>query len=1049
MPVLNFNQRVILGFGVILLLLAVSGVSSLWNLYGIDRSNTRVNDIAVPMVQQGNAVQIELLKLANLSALGFNAQQQEAFQPYETQFSNTVPQFNQRYDRLQLLSQQDAAMQSSVASIRTHYEAYTAAVQEMFAAKQAAIRARQRTDESANALIGKVDDVASAMTNLIFYEPPSEYAEDMAVAAGSADQADAIFARMVPEIQKLQRGQDLEEAQERFLGIETNVMNAMEFFEHAAGIMGPFDDDNLVPAVREAVAALSAELARERNILYFKEQQLAERDKAVTWFDTSNEAVNQAVTGLDALLATVDEQFGRLQGELSSSLDFGLKSTVIILLILFVLATQNFISMRRAIQRKMDDLAKLNGIGSALAAARSQDSALQEVLQALSVKIGIEQGSVYLFNKAKQLEAKAFLPPRAIPEDSKALPFTLGEGVIGHAAEAKQTIFVPDTSKDKTYVRTNEQEKPRALLCVPLLDKDLLIGVMNFSGDINAVNFADSDYEFVSSAATSLVTTIKNIRMVEVIEEHNRTLEKKVEERTAALKQKNDDIANMLQNMNQGLFTITQGGIIHPEYAAYLETIFDTRHIAQRHFVDLLFQYSTTSQDMIDQVATSVESIVGEDSMMYEFNEHLLAREFTLTLPEQPQKLLELDWNPIIDDTETVIKLMVTVRDVTALKALQAEADAQRQELLIIGEVLAIDAEKCQAFFQGSERFIARCRELISQTRDKNADVLAELFRNMHTVKGNARTYGFKQITETVHLVENSYDQLRKEAEAVWQPEQLLSELDDAERVIQRYADVFHHKLGRGADSEVIRLPRATAETLLDDLQQLQSTPLSPPVYHLAQRTYQALISTEALPIQQVISGVLTSVQSLAGELGKPVPNMQIDDGGLLIRHDAHSMLNNVFMHVFRNAMDHGIEQPADREAAGKPAQGNITLQAELVGDMARFKVSDDGRGIALTRIFKKAQESGLYAADAPRPPASEIANLIFASGFSTAEQVTEVSGRGVGMDAVKSFLQSEGGSIAVELADGDETADFRNFITVLNLPVRFIVQAPRFALAS
>ena len=106
--------------------------------------------------------------------------------------------------------------------------------------------------------------------------------------------------------------------------------------------------------------------------------------------------------------------------------------------------------------------------------------------------------------------------------------------------------------------------------------------------------------------------------MVEVIEEHNRDLEKKVQERTLALKQKNDDIANMLSNMQQGLFTIIEGGIIHPEYAAYLETIFETRQIANRNFADLLFNHSNLSQDVIDSAVTSVASIVGEDVMLDE-----------------------------------------------------------------------------------------------------------------------------------------------------------------------------------------------------------------------------------------------------------------------------------------------------------------------------------------------------------------------------------------------------------------------------------------------
>jgi chemotaxis protein histidine kinase CheA len=319
----------------------------------------------------------------------------------------------------------------------------------------------------------------------------------------------------------------------------------------------------------------------------------------------------------------------------------------------------------------------------------------------------------------------------------------------------------------------------------------------------------------------------------------------------------------------------------------------------------------------------------------------------------------------------------------------------------------------------------------------------------MHTVKGNARTYGLKKITETVHLIENSYDHLRKNDEAVWQPEVLLQELSSAQQSLAEYSQVFYQKLGRSADTNVVKLPRAQVQQLVSTLNTVVPANVPESLQGLLRDTYATLISADAKPMGEVISGVLSSVASLADELGKPKPKITLDDGGLLIRNEANSLLNNVFMHVFRNAMDHGIEKLAARVAAGKSEQGHIQLTTTLENGMASFAVRDDGKGIALTRIYHKAIEQGMYAADAPRPPAAEIANLIFASGFSTAEQVTEVSGRGVGMDAVKSFLQSEGGNIEVMLDAGAEDADFRSFSTVLRLPAKYFIEPPELAVAS
>ena len=618
------------------------------------------------------------------------------------------------------------------------------------------------------------------------------------------------------------------------------------------------------------------------------------------------------------------------------------------------------------------------------------------------------------------------------------------KGIIGKAAESKKVIFVPNTAKDSSFV-SQENDNPRALICVPLIDKEMLVGVINLSGDVKSVAFADSDYEFVSSVARSLVTTIKNIRMREVIEEQNRNLEAKVEERTAELRQKNNDIANMMANMHQGLFTITPGGLVHQEYAAYLEQIFETDRIADRNFADLLFSNTTAGSDAVDQNITAVDAIVGEDEMMYDFNSHCLLTEMTIRMKEGSEKILEMDWDPIIgQDSGEVDKLMVTVRDVTELKALEAEAEEQKKELEIIGEILAVDTRKFAEFLKTSQEFIADCRSIIEETQDKDLDVVAKLFRNMHTVKGNARTYGLNNVTNVVHEVESTYDSLRKEEDMQWDQAQLLRELDEASEIVERYAHMFNEKLGRGgeATADVVSLDPQRVSSWLDKIKSITSSELDGHVKDIVAEAYNMIVTIGSKPLSEVLSDVVTSVGSLAEQLGKAQPDITIDDGGIFIEKDAHSMLNNIFMHVFRNAMDHGIEGAEERANKGKLASGSISLTTSLGPDAATLSVRDDGRGIAITKIYEMAVEKGLYSADQPRPSAEEIANLIFSSGFSTAEEVTDISGRGVGMDAVKGFLEKEGGKIEVVLDDGDENADFRSFVTNIVLPEKFYTQA-------
>jgi two-component system chemotaxis sensor kinase CheA len=1035
---LSFNQKVGLGFAIIILLLLTSGLSSLWNLNDITGSSSLVNETAVPVLKESNDVQIQLLKLAKLSTLAFNAANQDQINAYKKSFDTGTENFEKRYISLAALAGSDVEMSKLVTHVKDNYEDYRSAVNEMFTAKSEVLAARNRMLGEVDILFGLIDGVGAAIDEIQYFMAPEQYQDEMELVIGNANSSITSVNNLFKAIEEIKITQDQGLVSGGMGNFTFSINDSKSWFDKAGVIFSEFDDQGLVPSANDAFSDLSEHVLKTPSIADHKLKQLKQIDIAKVKLDEADASVNLSIEYLDELLTAADVQFIKLQGEVSSSLDFGFKLSIVMLIVLIVLAAQNFNSMRMAIRKKMIDLAKLNSIGRSLAGAQSQNVALEEVLQSMHEKIGVGQGSVYLTNDKNQLEVKAHFPPKAIDSGSSAAKFEIGQGILGKAAETKKIIFVQNTSKDKNFVSNNAGSE-RALLCVPLVDKDILVGVINLSGDVKNVSFADSDYEFVSSVARSLVTTIKSIRMREVIEEQNRNLEAKVEERTAELRQKNNDIANMMANMHQGLFTITAGGLIHPEYAAYLEKIFETDRIADRNFADLLFSNTTAGSDSVDQNITGVDAIVGEDEMMYDFNSHCLMTEMVIKMNDGRDKILELDWDPIISEAGEVDKLMVTVRDVTELKALEAEAEGQKRELAIIGEILAVDAAKFKDFLSTGEGFMAECRQLIEANTTKDLDVIAGLFRCMHTVKGNARTYGLSQVTDIVHEVESTYDDLRKNEDVQWSQAKLLEELSGAEDILGKYSVVFRDKLGRDSEaSSGISLDPERVSSWLESIKSLTQTDMGQNVKGVVSEAYSMLMSMEAKPIEEVISDVIQSANSLADQLGKGKPNVKVDDAGILVKSRASSTLNNIFMHVFRNAMDHGIEGIEERQKKGKPDSGTITLNITPDDAGANLAITDDGRGIAITRIYKMAIEKGIYQESDPKPSAADIANLIFSSGFSTADAVTDVSGRGVGMDAVKGFLEKEGGSIEVILDAGNEDDDFRSFTTNIRIPQSF-----------
>jgi PAS domain-containing protein len=197
-----------------------------------------------------------------------------------------------------------------------------------------------------------------------------------------------------------------------------------------------------------------------------------------------------------------------------------------------------------------------------------------------------------------------------------------------------------------------------------------------------------------------------NLRMMAQISDQNANLERRVTERTLALRQKTADIQSMLQNMPQGVLTVVGGNKVHPEYSAYLETIFETTRIADSDVMALVFASTSLGADTLSTIEVSIASCIGEDAMNYEFNSHLLVTEFELRMADGRVKSLELSWSPIVDESDVVEKLMLCVRDVTELKRLANEASTQRRELEMIGEILSVSQEKFQDFMQTSLAFV-------------------------------------------------------------------------------------------------------------------------------------------------------------------------------------------------------------------------------------------------------------------------------------------------------------------------------------------------------
>ena len=178
----------------------------------------------------------------------------------------------------------------------------------------------------------------------------------------------------------------------------------------------------------------------------------------------------------------------------------------------------------------------------------------------------------------------------------------------------------------------------------------------------------------------------------------------------------------------------------------------------------------------------------------------------------------------------------------------------------------------------------------------------------------------------------------------------------------------------------------------------------------------ESVMSIRMIPMATVFSRFPRMLRDVANKLGKKVELVTQGEATELDKGLVEK-ITDPLTHLVRNSVDHGIEAPADRLAAGKSEHGTITLSASHQGGSIVIEVRDDGKGMSREKILRKARERGMDVSDSM--PDSEVWQLIFAPGFSTAEVVTDVSGRGVGMDVVKKNIAALNGSVEIDSAEG------------------------------
>lgn len=474
-----------------------------------------------------------------------------------------------------------------------------------------------------------------------------------------------------------------------------------------------------------------------------------------------------------------------------------------------------------------------------------------------------------------------------------------------------------------------------------------------------------------------LATTING--MIDGLKDRER-----LEIENSVIEARNEENRKYLDNINEGLVLLDADQVISDQYSSFLEELFGTSEIAGKKLPEFVFPDDAEESDRRRDLAQFIDlvftSITTDMEMIASINP-LSDQRLLVHRNGSPEEIvIDATFQRIMNDDE-VENVMVIFVDKTQLvraeEALQKERERSATEQEQIAAILRSGPEAFQEFAADAHEVLTVMER--NSSLDADPSTLAELFRDLHSLKGAAR-----------------YMELRSFARALNELETLVATVRDGERT---------------PDAELDREVRAMVEELEEGLVQIR---------RINERFREFASHDEGeRSFSRSVRGFYDNLErmalGLAEELGKKVRVRTSTDFDTLPNLGE---LRNAIIHLVRNAIDHGIEESLERISIGKPEDGTVRVAISRGEDEScTLEVRDDGRGIDFRTVEARAREAGLIRSE--QPSQNELLKALFHPGFSSREVATEVSGRGVGLDAVRAAITALGGTISVATREG------------------------------
>jgi two-component system chemotaxis sensor kinase CheA len=506
---------------------------------------------------------------------------------------------------------------------------------------------------------------------------------------------------------------------------------------------------------------------------------------------------------------------------------------------------------------------------------------------------------------------------------------------------------------------------------------------------------------------------------LEQVQHYSKNLEKMVEDRTAELKKLNSTMSALLDSLHQGFFIFDKEGKCLEVSSKACEATIETNPAGRP----------------IWEVLRLAESQVPgfQKWMLTMFSEMLPFEDLSVlgpqSFPHSTGKKVKLDYYPLRNSESQMEGVVVVASDITSLYEAQREAEIERAHAKMI---LSLVKNKRQVggFIRESREIMNALENEIRQGLELDLD---ETFRHLHTLKGGAASFSIKAMADICHQAESLLASLRPTGVTTLSVHQLKEFCFQIEESF-----LFFQLDNKEIIGDEVRLQERWVESPISHFVQFRS-------HHLLPHPAESKAFTESFmmePIQAFFGYFQEVIKTVAESQGKLIAPLKFEGGDLRILPEPYDNLFSTMIHAFRNAADHGIENPEIRTAKGKSPEGHLTVsfsKSQISGsENLLIKIQDDGGGINPEIIRAKLTERGV---DSSAESDDQVIQHIFDSQFSTKEQVSEFSGRGVGMGAILVAAQALNGKVWVESTLGQGTVLFVEVTFITEFPVSLKTQ--------